>query len=173
MIKIKVIWIIIILSSVGVLFLLGSMMFKEYSDERSYNDIRIITESPKKIYKWGESIPVKVTVRNDGENVFVFNTTGKPINIDPKVTSLGLSEPRPVYDLVVRMGVWNEPEGFWILSQNIKKPLPTEIILQPHETRELIETVWEPEKPFFFVDIFVRFADFEFPTGIEVEQPKR
>jgi len=173
MVKTKLIWIIVVLFSISVLLLFGIMMLREYKDERSYNDIRIITESPKKIYKLGESIPVKVTVRNDGEKAFIFNTTSKPINNDSVVTSLGLSEPRPVYDLVVRMGVWDKPEGFWILSQNVEEPVPTEIILQPHETRVLIETVWKPEKPLLFLGISIRFADIEFPTGIGVEQPKK
>jgi len=133
------------------LYFIYASFFSGYKDIKNYNDVEIVIESPKNVYYWGEPIPIKITAKNIGKETFTYSSS------------------EPVYDLIIRKGVWHNPEGFWILSQNTTIDIPTEIILQPGEEQVLIDTVWKPEKQYLFADVTFKFGDGEYETGIKLK----
>lgn len=146
---------------------------RKYKDRRNYNNIHIITESNKRNYAVGRSIPIKISVINNSGKPFVFDTE-KRRNEKEALEK----EQLPVYDLIFTGYVVDKAgkvkDYFWSWSKNTKDLIITEIILEPTEKKVLIETVWEPPKVRFIQGGFkVRFADFEFPTGIRIKPPKR
>ena len=161
--------VVMILTAVATLIIFSQ---RRYVEEHNYGDLKISVESTKRVHSRGSSIPLRVLVTNQSDEIYTFDTDKKPLRGD-SVSDSGLSDPRPVYDVVVRMGVWHKPEQFWIWSQNSGEAPSSKIVLQPHETKLLLDTVWQPSKPHLYVSVFVRFADIEYPTRIEVEPPKR
>lgn len=145
----------------------------DYTEEHAYNDVTIIVVSTKRIHAMGDAVPVKVMVRNNSNHTVSFTTRDKPLKNNPSGSSSGLSEPRPVYDLVIRKGSWRKPEGYWLWSE-LQKDQPSDTVtIGPSETKVLIDTIWQPEKRYLFANIFVRFADTEFGTRIGIDPPKR
>jgi len=144
-----------------------------YTEEHPYDNVTVIVKSTKRIHAAGVAIPVKVMVRNDSSHAVSFTTRDRPLKDNPSGSSSGLSEPRPVYDLVVRKGVWHKPEGYWLWSEQQKEQAPGTVTIGPGETKILIDTIWQPEKRYLFADVFIRFADTEFVTRLGVEPPKR
>jgi len=92
---------------------------------------------------------------------------------------VGLEEPRPAYDLIFE-GEYIDESGqrkkyFWVWSQHSGETVQSKIILQPHETRVLVNTVWEPPKNIRYMQggFVGRFAEHDLPTGIGIESPKK
>src|SRR5687768_9254924 len=73
-----------------------------YTEEHTYANVTIIVASTKRIHAVGDAIPVKVMIRNNSDHTVSFTTRSKPLKDKPSGSSGGLSEPRPVYDLVIR-----------------------------------------------------------------------
>lgn len=144
-----------------------------YTEEHPYDNVTVIVKSTKRIHAAGVAIPVKVMVRNDSSHAISFTTRDRPLKDNPSGSSSGLSEPRPVYDLVIRKGSWHKPEGYWLWSDLQKEQPPNTVTIGPGDTKVLIDTTWQPEKSYLFADVFVRFADTEFVTRLGIDQPKR
>src|SRR5687767_5325708 len=83
-----------------------------YKEEHTYdnNNVTILVTSTKRIHATGAAIPVKVIVKNNSSHAVSFSTRNKPLKNNPSGSSSGLSEPRPVYDLVIRKGSWRRPD---------------------------------------------------------------
>jgi hypothetical protein len=144
-----------------------------YTEAHNYENVTITLTSTKRIHAVGAAIPLKVQFRNNSNQPVSFSTRNKPLKDNPSGSSSGLTEPRPVYDLVVRKGVWHKPEGYWLWSEQQKEQAPSTVTIGPGETLVLIDTIWQPEKPYLFADFFIRFADNEFVTRLGVQPPKR
>lgn len=166
----------LVIAVIGVLvfFLMSSVLAPRQGYIKEYyiheKDITIIVESSKAVYAPGEIIPIKVSAWNRRDEHFVFSTEGNPVrdvNGGQVIsTPLGLSEPRPVYDLVIAEEKLGQPKRFWVWSQNVGDSIPSEITLQGYERIVLVQTLWEPDEDFDLVDVWIRFADVEFPGGL-------
>ena len=82
-------------------------------DEQRYNNVQLVTESPRSRYPVGAPIPIKMTARNDDPGKpFVFETRGTRIR-EPHAP-IALAEPRAAYDvlfvgkLLPEAGEWQE-----------------------------------------------------------------
>lgn len=144
-----------------------------YRDRKNYNNIHIITESDKRYHPVGCPIPIKLTVINNSGKPLIYKT--KERRKEKKALA---TEQLPAYDLIFSGYVvdktGNLEDYHWYWSKHTKDVIVTEIILEPKEKAVLIETIWEPPKIRFIQGGFkIRFADFEFPTGIRIELPKR
>lgn len=151
----------------------GCVLFKKYKDERIYNNIRIIIESKKRRYKLGESITIKLSAINNSGRPFVYST-GNGSNGTDAIKIKGV----PAYDLIFvgyvvdRSG--NKTDYHWAWSKNTDNSNIAKISLAPQERKVLIEVTWKQARVRYIQGGFkAKFADFEFPTGIGIEPPKR
>lgn len=114
----------------------------------SARQVIITTESPRWAYQYGRPVPVRMSVTNNSDTPFILDTAGMPLEEIQPSTPAGLEEPRPVYDLVFvgqayqGGGVWRDE--VWLWSRTSPDQPPTRLMLAPHESRVLIDTVWYP-----------------------------
>jgi|GEM_PF-4862944 len=154
-------------------FIALTIVNDDYMEEHTYNSVTITLTSTKRIHAAGAAIPVKVVIRNNSKQTVSITTQNRPLKDNPSGSSSGLSEPRPVYDLVIRKGSWHKPEGYWLWSEMQREQPPSTLTIGPGDSKVLIDTIWQPEKRYLFADVFIRFADTEFVTRLGIEQPRR
>jgi hypothetical protein len=137
-----------------------------YVETYSYDELTLTVESDKRVHPPDTPVPVKVSVRNNSNRSFTFSTKDKPVR-DPSV-EFGAADPRAVCDLLIV----RQRDVIWAWSKQTGDQLPSEITLQPAETRVLIDTVWKPDKFYQYIGFIVRFADRDYYTKLGIEGRK-
>ncbi|MDB4897806.1 MAG: hypothetical protein JWN15_4068 [Firmicutes bacterium] len=157
--------------------LLGGCDPPGFSREVRYNDVALTIVSPKAAYNPGEPVPIAIVAHNTGDKPFTFDTATGGSPQEP-VTLAGLAQPRPAYDLIF-VGytvdqAGKQAEHVWLWSAQAQAQASATFVLKPGETVKLLSAVWQPPAAAYSQGQFTfRFADMEFPTGIQIAVPQR
>jgi hypothetical protein len=122
------------------------------------------------------AVLIKFSVVNRTSSSVTFATAGRPLrNRSSPPVEAGLTEPRPVYDLlfvgtVGRSLIEEELTPYvWVWSSEQSVAPPSSLTLAPNETRVLLDVRWRPpDFPVVRGGFTVRFADWEWSPGIGI-----